>query len=106
MNVGIDTLLGAVPAVGDVFDTAWKSNTKNVALLEHLAGDRAAICMRRRSPGDRAVVVVLVLVLRAGLAGHCSCPIALEPRNPIALSSGAVASGRRRLQICYSSVRF
>src|SRR6476660_275190 len=23
-NVGIDTLLGAVPAVGDVFDAAWK----------------------------------------------------------------------------------
>src|SRR6184192_1235818 len=55
VNVGIDTLLGAVPAVGDVFDAAWKSNTKNVALLErHLSGDRAAIAREKR--GTIAVI--------------------------------------------------
>ena len=71
MNVGIDTLLGAVPAVGDVFDAAWKSNTKNVALLErHLAGDQAAIAREKRSAIGLMVVavIVLVLIIGAGLA--------------------------------------
>jgi hypothetical protein len=71
MNVGIDTLLGAVPAVGDVFDAAWKSNTKNVALLErHLAGDQAAIAREKRSAIGLVVVavIVLVLIIGAGLA--------------------------------------
>lgn len=37
-NVAIDTLVGAIPAIGDVFDVAWKANRKNVQLLErHLA---------------------------------------------------------------------
>jgi hypothetical protein len=36
-NVAIDTGLGAVPLVGDVFDLFFKSNTKNLTLLlDHL----------------------------------------------------------------------
>lgn len=36
-NVTIDTLLGAVPLIGDLFDFAWKANDKNMALLEEYA---------------------------------------------------------------------
>jgi uncharacterized protein DUF4112 len=32
-NIGIDTVVGAVPVVGDIFDIAWKTNKKNAALL-------------------------------------------------------------------------
>src|SRR5437660_9380713 len=32
-NIGIDTVGGAVPVVGDIFDIAWKANKKNAALL-------------------------------------------------------------------------
>ncbi len=32
-NVAIDTGVGAIPLVGDVFDMFFKSNTKNVRLL-------------------------------------------------------------------------
>jgi hypothetical protein len=70
-NVGIDTLLGAVPALGDLFDAAWKSNTKNVALLErHLAtGELAAHRPKRGSVGAIALILVaLVIILGAGLA--------------------------------------
>lgn len=70
-NVGIDTLLGAVPALGDLFDAAWKSNTKNVALLErHLATDRTASGGKARgSIGMIALILVaLVAILGAGLA--------------------------------------
>jgi hypothetical protein len=33
-NVALDTLGGTVPVAGDVFDVAFKSNVRNVALLE------------------------------------------------------------------------
>ncbi len=32
-NTTIDTLVGAIPVVGDVFDVAFRANRKNVALL-------------------------------------------------------------------------
>ncbi len=36
-NVVLDTVVGAVPLVGDFFDFAWKANRKNAALLaKHL----------------------------------------------------------------------
>jgi len=49
-NVALDLGLGAVPVVGDIFDFFWKSNLRNIELLERdLAGrggsggiDRAA----------------------------------------------------------------
>ena len=70
MNIGIDTILGAVPAVGDVFDAAWKSNMMNVALLErHLAATGSAPPQRHNVLGLMAIaVIVLVLILGAGLA--------------------------------------
>lgn len=33
MNWGVDFGIGAVPLVGDVFDMAWRSNSRNVKLL-------------------------------------------------------------------------
>jgi hypothetical protein len=36
-NVAIDTVAGSFPLVGDLFDVAWKSNTRNLELLEQFA---------------------------------------------------------------------
>ena len=53
-NVAADALLGSVPVLGDLFDFAFKANTRNLLLLEkHLAelkggGDLAP---PRASPG-------------------------------------------------------
>jgi len=33
-NIVIDTLGGAIPVAGDVFDALWKANLRNVRLLE------------------------------------------------------------------------
>lgn len=33
-NLGIDVTIGAIPLIGDLFDAAFKSNMRNVALLE------------------------------------------------------------------------
>ena len=38
-NVTVDLAIGSVPVVGALFDTLWKANEKNVALVEkHVAG--------------------------------------------------------------------
>jgi hypothetical protein len=34
MNVLIDVLVGTMPVFGDLFDVAWKANSKNMDLLE------------------------------------------------------------------------
>ena len=40
-NIGIDTVVGAIPVAGDIFDIAWKANKKNAALLHtYLAAQR------------------------------------------------------------------
>lgn len=33
-RIGADAIVGLVPLAGDVFDAAWKSNQRNVSLLE------------------------------------------------------------------------
>jgi hypothetical protein len=46
-NIGIDTLLGSIPILGDVFDTAWKSNRMNYNLLvRYRAGVRGGLVTR------------------------------------------------------------
>ncbi len=34
LNIVIDGLIGTIPILGDLFDTTWKANTRNVKLLE------------------------------------------------------------------------
>jgi hypothetical protein len=33
-TVGVDIVIGSIPVLGDLFDFGWKSNTRNVRLLE------------------------------------------------------------------------
>jgi len=33
-NILLETVAGTVPLIGDIFDVAWKSNVKNIVLLE------------------------------------------------------------------------
>lgn len=69
-NVGVDTLFGAVPALGDVFDAAWKSNTRNVALLERHLAVVVEPAREKRSVLGRTVLalITLVVIVGAGLA--------------------------------------
>jgi hypothetical protein len=69
VNVGVDTVVGAVPALGDVFDAAWKSNTKNVALLErHLARGPTTREGRGVTGAMAAALLTLIVIVGAGLA--------------------------------------
>jgi hypothetical protein len=58
VNTGIDTLVGEIPLLGDLFDFGFKSNIRNMALLEdHLQRPVAATAQSRR----------VLLLLGAGL---------------------------------------
>jgi hypothetical protein len=37
-NVGVETLAGSVPLVGDLFDAAFKANLRNIAIIEEHLG--------------------------------------------------------------------
>jgi hypothetical protein len=64
MNTGIDTLIGEIPLLGDLFDVGFKSNIRNMALLEHhLQRPAAATAQNRR------VLLLLGVGLLAILAG-------------------------------------
>jgi hypothetical protein len=58
-NIALDTIVGSVPLLGDLFDVAWKSNVRNLALLDRWLDE--PVRTRRAS---RA----LVLALGVGLA--------------------------------------
>jgi hypothetical protein len=46
-NIAIDTLLGSIPILGDVFDTVWKSNRMNYNLLvRYRVGARSRLLLR------------------------------------------------------------
>lgn len=53
-NVGIDSVLGSVPIVGDVFDIAWQANSKNLELY------RQAIRGQPRTSQDAWFVIMLL----------------------------------------------
>jgi hypothetical protein len=62
-NAGVDAIVGAIPFAGDLFDFGWKSNLRNMALLERHAYEE-----HRPTPGDWAFVIsmmALTIVLAA-----------------------------------------
>jgi hypothetical protein len=65
-NVAVDTVVGAVPVLGDLFDVGWKSNVRNVALLErHLEQPAEASARSRLVVG--ATFAVLAVLAALGL---------------------------------------
>jgi hypothetical protein len=65
LNSGLDLAFGTVPLIGDVFDVGWRSNARNVALLErHLADPRGARAARRRV-GLLVIAALAVLAVAA-----------------------------------------
>jgi hypothetical protein len=64
MNILLDTLIGAIPFVGDLFDAYWKSNARNVELLRRhaSAAPGAEKNLQRR---DRWFVIAVIIGLAA-----------------------------------------
>jgi hypothetical protein len=65
-NIALDTVVGSIPLLGDLFDVGWQSNMRNVAIMER---DLGATGIRRHS--SKAVLLLIVLgtlVILGGLA--------------------------------------
>ena len=59
-NAAIDTVVGAVPLLGDLFDAGWKANEKNFRLLERHATEEHPPAL-----GDWLVLLALIAVVLA-----------------------------------------
>lgn len=66
-NVAIDTLVGSVPIVGDLFDFMYKANTKNLRIYEE------SLDGRRESAKDWTTVALFV----AGMLVLLAIPVAI-----------------------------
>jgi len=62
-NIGVDVLSGTVPVLGDVFDVAFRSNRRNLELIEKHAGGAV-----QPSTGDYALVAVGLCLAAAAIA--------------------------------------
>jgi hypothetical protein len=62
VNVAIETIVGVVPFLGDLFDMAWKANTRNVEIF------REALKGERSRTKDSLFVTGVVLAVAAILA--------------------------------------
>ncbi len=67
-NVGFEAIVGLVPGVGDIFDALWKSNARNLELLErHLEDPETTSTKSRRYLG--LVLGGLALLVGVSLFG-------------------------------------
>lgn len=67
VNVLVDTLVGAVPVLGDIFDAGWQANARNVAMLETWLGEEGS--QHPHSVGLLVGIIAALLLLIAGVVG-------------------------------------
>ena len=65
MNVAVDSIVGTVPVLGDLFDVGWKSNMRNAALLERYVERPQATRTASRWAVTGAVAAVALIVVGA-----------------------------------------
>ena len=59
-NVLIETVVGAIPLFGDLFDFVWKANSRNLRLMETAQADSRRA--RRRSIGWLALLLGVAII--------------------------------------------
>jgi uncharacterized protein DUF4112 len=62
-NVAVDSIVGVVPILGDLFDVGWKSNLRNIALLERYVERPQATRAASRWAVIGAVATVAVIIV-------------------------------------------
>lgn len=67
LNIAVDVVGGLVPVVGDAFDLVWRSNVRNLELLERHQGELEP----KARAGDYAIVAGAVALI----AGSVAAPI-------------------------------
>lgn len=64
LNIAVDVVVGLVPVVGDAFDLIWRSNVRNLELLERHQGELEPTARA----GDYAIVTAAVALVGASIA--------------------------------------
>jgi hypothetical protein len=59
LNIAVDTIGGSFPIIGDVFDVFWKSNRKNLDIIEKYRGDPDA----KPTALDYLLVLISILLV-------------------------------------------
>lgn len=68
-NVLVESVVGAVPVLGDVFDAAWKANTRNMALIrQHYNPARDARSLRW--VWTLVLIIALLVLTAVGLLAY------------------------------------
>lgn len=68
-NIIIDTVGGTVPVIGDLFDVGWKSNIRNLALLERHLGQPESTKRASRAVVWGTVAALVLLAVGAAAVG-------------------------------------
>jgi len=69
LNLGVDTLVGSVPLLGDLFDVGFRANIRNAALLDrHLSQPQVTKRSSRLAIAAAAAGVVVLVAIGVGLA--------------------------------------
>lgn len=77
LNLGVDTVVGSVPLLGDLFDVGFRANMRNAALLDrHLA---EPVATRRSSRMAVAAAIAGVVIL--GAVGVALAVVAVRGLN-------------------------
>ncbi len=64
LNVLIDTIIGSIPFIGDIFDFAFKSNSRNMRLMqEHFVDGR------HRGGAWKVIIPVVIILLLIMIGG-------------------------------------
>lgn len=61
INMLIDTMVGSIPILGDVFDFIWKANQKNMLLLDKYQQNPQQT--KRKSFIENAFVLLILLIM-------------------------------------------
>jgi len=62
-NIALDVLIGCVPFIGDAFDLIWRSNRRNLQLLQRYTADP----LRRPDVGDYSIVGLGIALVAAAI---------------------------------------
>jgi hypothetical protein len=62
-NIALDTIVGSIPILGDLFDVGFKSNQRNAALIERHIERPAGVARESRLLLGVAIGAVVVLIV-------------------------------------------
>lgn len=65
-NILLDLALGAIPVLGDLFDVAWKANTRNAAMLDRYRADPRGVHRASRLVLGTALAVIAAFLVGVG----------------------------------------